>query len=202
MFKLTHRRLALLNYPWLAAYYGRPNHCLLCSSNSPETYSHVFSDCTFATQLWSSLDAVTRALGGSTTSDQRPARLVGDLTTFSVERLTRRWAAAHHDPQPTPDKVVKWQRRAWGETRAMVLKCIWEARCDLLHNNVDSQTAAAAQASSRLQQRLLSAASPVCSSVLPASVLTTSTAEDKLNRITWGRVASSLLLERHIPAAE
>ena len=200
LFKLTHRRLFLLSQSWLAGHYSRSNTCLLCSDSRPESYSHLFSDCQFAARLWASVDSVTQALGGSLDVDQRPARLVGDLTTFSVQRLRDAWAQTLASPPPAYAKVAKWLRRAWGETRAMVLKTIWEARCDILHNNVESQIEAAAPASSRLKQRICSIVYRRTPSNLPLSpsVLATSALEQNLNQITWGTVSDTLLLDRHI----
>ena len=82
----------------------------------------------------------------------------------------------------------------------MVLKTIWEARCDILHNNVESQIAAAALASSRLKQRICSIVYRRTPSNLPLSpsVLATSALEVNLNQITWGTVSDTLLLDRHI----
>ena len=159
LFKLTHRRLPLLSQPWIAGHYGRPNVCLLCSDNQPESYSHVFSDCRLATMLWTSVHGVTRTLGGNTEMDQRPARLLGDLSNFSVSRIRQKWLRSFPtNPPPGTAKVIKWLERTWGEVRAVVLKSIWEARCDLLHNNVESRNAATALASSRLHQRISSIA--------------------------------------------
>ena len=203
IFKLTHRRLHLLSQPWLAAHYGRQDRCLLCDTNHSETYSHVFSDCTFASNLWSSLNLLQDALKMDLTSDPRPARLVGDLSIFSVQGIISSWRAQHPPPPPPPKtvKVEKWLRRTWGEVRAMVLKSIWEARCDLLHHNTETQPAAAASALSKLRSRISALAYTRLPSTLVAlrheRLAPPTVAEEGLNRLIWGRVAHQLLHPRH-----
>ena len=147
------------------------------------------------------MHGVTRTLGGGTEMDQRPARPLGDLSSFSVSRIRQKWLRSlPTNPPPGTAKVIKWlERSTWGEVRAVVLKSNWEARCDLLHNNVDSRNAATALASSRLHQRISSLAYRRIPSRLhlPTSVLTSSRMVDNLNRITWGRMANTLLHDRH-----
>ena len=84
----------------------------------------------------------------------------------------------------------------------MVLKSIWEARCDLLHHNIETQPAAAASALSKFRTRISALAytripSPLFATRQEEGLPPTAGAEEVLNRLTWGRVAHQLLHPRH-----
>ena len=133
LWRLTHRRLFLLNTAWIAEYYERPASCLLCESQQAETYSHLFSDCTLATRLWDSTLPLQQQLGGGG-GDQRPARLLGELAQFK-RQWSDHWPGGG-PPPPKPEKITMLVREMWTEVRAVVLWSLWRARCDLLHDNV------------------------------------------------------------------
>ena len=115
LWKLTHRRLCLLNQEWYANHHQRTSSCLLCDQQQPESYSHLFSDCpTHGHQVMGfNKPATATARWG----DQRPARLIGDISRFR-----REWASSEvwrgDCPPPSPEKATRLVRELWTEVRA------------------------------------------------------------------------------------
>ena len=88
LFKLQHRRLPLLSLRWLAEFYDRPQHCILCASDQPETYSHLFSDCELATRACSEIQPTSDVFQQHPSHDDlRPARVLGDTDSFTIHHL-------------------------------------------------------------------------------------------------------------------
>ena len=135
MWRLSHRRLPLLSQQWLADHYQRPTTCIMCTSGERETFSHLFSDCATASSLWSTLHPLLSLLHMNHLVDQRPARLIGDLSPFSLSWLqTTNWSSVSASP-PSTTQLLHLVRGSWTAIRAITLKAIWDAKCDFLHTN-------------------------------------------------------------------
>ena len=170
MWRLAHRRLILLTQPWYADHHHKPPYCLLCQHQREETYSHLFSDCPLASHLWDSVHPLQQALRGVDAGDQRPARLIGDLSQFDLS-----WRTAVDWPDNTPvaseARFASLVREMWTEIRAVVLKTIWGGvRCDLLHGNLSINEEAGAHAFKRVQSSLRTLAYLKLPSLLPGAI--------------------------------
>ena len=152
LFKLNHRRLPLFSVAWLQQHYGR-SHCILCQREEKETYSHLFSECEVAEQLWQAASPMIALLQISPTADMRPMRLVGDLSHAKLGNLGNHWP--NDQPRPTQDKLWRWTRVLWTEMRAAVLHPIWMARCALLAGDEITTREEAAQRASQQSTMLL-----------------------------------------------
>ena len=202
LWRFTHRRLVLLGQAWSANHHQLLPHCILCEQQQKETYSHLFSDCPMATNLWNLVLPLQALLveDADVGGDQRPARLLGDLSQF-----TRQWSSPNTWPagsQPPPlDRVTKMVREIWTEVRGIVLHATWVARCDLLHGSVASKEAAATQATARgVKSTLRTVAYRKLPSLLPGAKHPPPGSKEQLfNTITWGAMPDPLLLPRHHP---
>ena len=197
MWRLMHRRLLLLSSSWYANHLGLTQDCLLCGDSTPETLSHLFSDCAMARELWTSLQPMLTLLHADMGRDHRPARLVGDLSIFSLTWLqAHRWPPGITSPPPTP-LLRQLVRQTWTAVRSVVLHAIWKARCDLLHGNLVTRDAAQRQAHTQVHAALrtltyLHAPNLLCSIAKPPSTI-----QQEFTRLTWGKWADVLLLARH-----
>ena len=100
LWRLSHRRLHLLSAQWFASHHQSDPIRLLCNLNQRETYSHLFSDCPAAKRLWDFIPPLQDRLHADPEGDQRPARLLGDITSFSTHwRLTAEWNEEAPPPQ-------------------------------------------------------------------------------------------------------
>ena len=140
--------------------------CLLCKNlNQRETYPRRFSDCPTAKRLWDFIRPLQDRLHADPEGDQRPARLLGDISTHW--RLTAGWN--EEAPPPPVDRFTKLVRGTWTEIRAVVLKAIWDARCDL-HNNTTTRAEAIALALATVKSSLRVLAYQKLPSLLPGTL--------------------------------
>ena len=200
LFKLMHRRLPLLSNPWLASFYNRDNKCMMCTSQAPETYSHLFSDCTLAAQMWKVIQPLATLLLPLLTPqlDPRPARLIGDIQEADVSRLLSAWPPLP-GVKPTSERISAWVRITWNEVRAAILYPIWITRCEVLAGSCPPDTASqrALQQSQHLLRTLAYIKLP---SLLPRTHHPpTSPHLSHYHHLTWGKVAHLLLLPHHNP---
>ena len=99
----------------------------------PETYTHLFSTCAFAEEVWEAVSPVLNALRFPMREfDRTPARLLGDLSQLDTEWMaTLQWGGAEAE-KPSRRKQLHYFRTMWTEIRSTVLKAIWDARCKFL----------------------------------------------------------------------
>jgi len=202
LYKLMHRTLPLLHNTWRANYYGRTTNCMMCTDQQPETYSHLFSDCAFASTLWNKAQEVTQILLPllQPHMDPRPARLIGDITQSDVQQLRESWPNAEMEQhqQPTERRLTAWTRDAWNEVRATILHSIWISRCELLAGTVDADEAKA-RAAVKSDLLLRSLAYTKLPSLLPGIIAhTQSQVKQTFYKLTWGKLTHLLLLPRHV----
>ena len=197
LYRLTHRSLPLLTNPWLAQYYGRDPHCILCNQTAPETYSHLFSGCEVARSIWEQIEPITLLLLPLLTPqlDPRPARLVGDLSQADSSRILEGWPSGAQR-KPSHSQISHWTRTAWNEVRATVMHSIWVNRCSLLAGAITKEVAIA-QAKSRCDALLRALAYAKLPSTLKGMRSAEPTPQRQYYFQTWGRVAHLLLLPRH-----
>ena len=91
-------------------------------------------------------------------------------------------------------------RRRWKKN--IVLKAIWEARCDLLHDSIPTREQAVAQALARVRAslRVLAYQKLVPSLLLPSILTPRPSGDLAFFKLTWGAVPEmQLLLPRHVP---
>ena len=198
MWRLSHRRLPLLSQQWLADHYQRPTTCIMCTSGERETFSHLFSDCATASSLWSTLHPLLSLLHMNHLVDQRPARLIGDLSPFfSLSWLqTTNWSSVSASP-PSTTQLLHLVRGSWTAIRAITLKAIWDARCDLLHANTPTRELARSQAHGQIQTFLRTLAYLHTPSLLRGVHRPASSLQEKNASLTWGKLAGVLLPSRH-----
>ena len=200
MWRLTHRSLHLLSASWYARYHQRDQMCLLCTQRRPETYSHLFSDCPTASLLWDITRPLLVQLRANLEGDLRPARLLGDLSIFPLHwRMSASWPE-DGAARPSADRFKHLVRMMWTEIRAIVLKAIWEARCDILHANIPTRDQAIAQARTRIKSTLRTLAYQKLPSLLPGILASRTSGDLAFYNLTWGATtALQLLLPRHQP---
>ena len=135
MWLILHRRSPLLFRPWISAFYQRDSTCLLCGRH-PESFVHLFSDCSFSRPLWRLLAPLLVQLGVEC-DRPRAARLVGDITGVDVNLLREAcpWPFDPDGAPPEPACVKEWFRGIWTDLRGIVLKAIWSARNARLFEN-------------------------------------------------------------------
>ena len=200
LWKLMHRTLPLLSLPWLAARYNRPSHCLLCPHRVPESYSHLFSTCQFATALWEAVEPVLTSLRipPQHEFDPRPARLIGDLSQLDTTWISGLPWGEDVSP-PKAERQIHYFRTMWTEVRGTVLKAIWDVRCKLMFGRLASRDEAHIRAHQQVQAGL-------CAIIFYTKVPTALTTG--LQRIptgraqtfydsTWGQLVPALVPQQH-----
>ena len=137
---IMHRRSPLLFRPWISAFYQRNSTCLLCGRH-PESFVHLFSDCSFSRPLWHLLSPLMVQIGVEC-DRPRAARLVGDISGVDVDLLKEAcpWPLDPDGEPPATAGVKEWFRSVWTDLRGIVLKAIWSARNARLFEDVDVAT--------------------------------------------------------------
>ena len=103
-------------------------------------------------------------------------------------------------PPPPVDRFTKLVRGTWTEIRAVVLKAIWDARCDLLHNNTTTRAEAIALALATVKSSLRVLAYQKLPSLLPGILKPRPQGDLAFYKLTWGSAPGlALLLPRHTP---
>ena len=195
MWRLMHRVLPLLNQPWLAAFYQRPPHCLLCPHRVVESYTHLFSTCSFAEGVWAAVAPVLNCLRfpppGS--FDPTPARLVGDLSHLDMKWLQDLpWGGGERGP-PSEDKLLLYYRTIWTEVRSTVLKAIWDVRCAVLKGGMTTREEARSHAHQQIRTTLSSLIYSKMPTALGGGFISPSDREQIFYRATWGQLVSALV---------
>ena len=143
---------------WFESYYGLPPTCIMCGhAGCDESYSHLFSDCPFATSVWEAIAPICDALHVSLNPDidARPARLVGDISQFDRGWITALpWDQGSAPKCPPSARCQRLFRSLWTEVRGVVLHAIWRARCDILHESTPTVVEARVQAIGRVRSTL------------------------------------------------
>ena len=81
-----------------------------------------------------------------------------------------------------------------------MLKAIWEARCDLLHDSIPTREQAVAQALARVRVSLRVLTYQKLPSLLPGILTPRPSGDLAFYKLTWGAVPEmQLLLPRHVP---
>ena len=94
--------------PPLAIQHPHPSPAI-CLGFGFETYSHLFCDCPAAKRLWDFIRPLQDRLHADPEGDQRPARLLGDISSFSTQwRLTAEW----NEEAPPPPSRPFYETRA------------------------------------------------------------------------------------------
>ena len=103
-------------------------------------------------------------------------------------------------PPPPVDHFTKLVSGTWTEIRAVVLKAIWDARCDLLHNNTTTRAEAIALALATVKSSLRVLAYQKLPSLLPGILKPRPQGDLAFYKLTWGSAPGlALLLPRHTP---
>ena len=96
-----------------------------------ESFQHLFSECSFPSLLWNFIAPLMTELRFDF-HDDLPARMKGDISKYDPRSLLQAvWSCEH---TPSAGEIRVWVRYMWTEIRGVVLKTIWDARCELLHN--------------------------------------------------------------------
>ena len=206
LWRIMHRRLPLLSQPWIANHYQRTPHCLLCEHQVRESYSHLFSDCVFATGMWRGIRPILDCfhVPAHPDFDLRPAQLIGDINGFDLGWIrTLGWggdsptSAQHLPAVPSYNTQRRLLRHAWTEIRGTVIRAIWLARCDVLHANVQSVHEAKNQAHFQIHSSLRALLYTKTVTPLAGAFKSISPVVDFFHLKTWGSLAPSLLLQHH-----
>ena len=194
-------RAILLSAPWVESYYGLPSTCIMCGHEGcDESYSHLFSDCPFATAVWEAISPICDALHVHLPPgrDARPARLIGDIEQFDlgwIEALA--WDQGPAPKCPLAARCRALFRSLWTEVRGVVLHAIWRARCDVLHDTTATVAEARVQAIGRVRTTLTSLYYAKVPSPLKGALRSSSEVMLFFYLQTWGRARDLLLLPHH-----
>ena len=133
--------------------------------------------------------------------DNRPLRLVGDLSQFTLAKIIRDWPVGI--PRQGEDRLWHWTRILWTEVRAAVLHSIWTARCSLLAGDkITTREEAAQHAEMLVSQLLRSLIYRKVPSLLLLGTLQPASAPRRLfYNLTWGTLAPIYLQPQHRRAA-